>query len=50
MPTKCDKCNKPSYCIYVTCEHEKLCDKCYDKNRPECTFELEDLDYREGSV
>jgi len=29
--TKCDKCGKNSYVIYIDKDHNKLCDKCYDK-------------------
>jgi ribosomal protein L37E len=29
----CDKCGKDTYIIFITKNHEKLCDECYDKER-----------------
>jgi hypothetical protein len=46
MPTKCDECGKPSYCIYITREYKNLCGECYDKTNPVRTDEPEDLSYR----
>lgn len=31
--TKCDRCGKESYCIYVLDNFEKICDECYDIER-----------------
>ncbi len=50
MPTKCEECGKKSYVIYLSREFKKICDKCYDKNRSEYKFELDDLPYRQRSV
>ena len=50
MPTKCNKCGKKSYVIYLSRELKKICDKCYDKDHPEYAFEPEDLPYRQRSV
>jgi len=49
MPTKCDKCKKKSYSIYITHDYEKLCGACYDKDRPEYIFNPDDLSRREGN-
>lgn len=29
----CDKCGNKTYIIFITRNHEKLCDYCYDKIR-----------------
>ena len=46
MPTKCEECEKESYCIYLTPEFKKLCGECYDKTQPERKFEADDIPYR----
>ena len=43
MPTKCDECGEESYVIYITREHKKLCDKCYDKVRPKVEWDPDDI-------
>lgn len=30
---KCDKCGEKTYVIFITRNHRKLCDKCYEKRR-----------------
>jgi len=30
---KCEECGERTYIIYINKEHEKLCDKCYDKRK-----------------
>lgn len=29
----CDKCGKKSYVIFITKNHEKICDECEEKKR-----------------
>ena len=36
----CDKCGKKTYVIFITRNHEKLCDDCYDKQKKEKKWTL----------
>ena len=29
----CDKCGKDTYIIFITSNHEKICDECWDKEK-----------------
>jgi len=30
---KCDKCGEKTFVIFITRNHKKLCDKCYDEQK-----------------
>jgi len=32
---KCDKCGKKTFVIFITRNHKKLCDYCYDDRKKE---------------
>lgn len=32
---KCDKCGEKTHIIFITRNHRKLCDKCYDERKKE---------------
>jgi len=48
--TKCDKCGKNSYVIYVNENHNKLCYECYDKKGKGNNMNLQKKFYEEGII